>query len=79
MHGSILVAGRFYGRIAELAGKRHNVYGAGICGKPQWLFDVGSYFWYKEYISSDFLCRPPILWPVAHIIFQKTYSPFHTP
>ena len=79
MHGSVLVVGRVSGQIVGLAGNRHNVYGAGICDKPQWLFDVGFYFWYKGYISSDSLCRHLILWFAAHITFQKKYSPFHTP
>ena len=59
MHGSVLVVGRVSGQIVGLAGNRHNVYGAGICDKPQWLFDVGFYFWYKGYISSVSLCRSP--------------------
>ena len=79
MNGSILVVGRVYDRIAELADSRYNVYGVGIYDKPQWLSDVGFYFWYKGYISSDSLCRHLILWFAAHITFQKKYSPFHTP
>ena len=53
VHGSILVADLISGRIAELAGNRHNVCGAGNYDKPQWLFDVGFYFWCKGYILSD--------------------------
>jgi hypothetical protein len=53
VYGSIQVAGR----IAEIAGNRHSVDGACICGRPQWLFDAGFYFWYKGYISFSLKFR----------------------
>ena len=53
VYGSIQVAGR----IVEIAGNRHSVDGACICGRPQWLFDAGFYFWYKGYISFSLKFR----------------------
>ena len=71
MHGSILVADLISGRIAELAGNRHNVCGAGNYDKPQWLFDVGFYFLYKGYISSGSLYRPPNFMVCCSHYFSK--------
>jgi hypothetical protein len=66
------------GRIVEIADNRHSVDGVGTCGRPQWLFDADFCFWYKGYIWLGSLSRPLIFFFIAHINFQKTYSPFHS-
>lgn len=46
-------------RVAEIADIHHSFSDAGICDRPQSLFDVDAYFGCKEYILLDPLFHTP--------------------